>query len=136
VQPGGAFIRGDDWIDPESIVGILRNELRMEAVRLDPSLMPPAAGISKDDFLNSLGAHTTETLVAAEWTHYTSPADRLKIIEQRIDSESWILTDELFEKVLAHLYKTARSLHDDLEKPQPVKRRFVLTIMRGEWATS
>ncbi len=133
LQPGGAFIQGDDWIDPQSVVGMLRNELRMHAVRLDPSLMPPAAGISKADYLKSLGGRTVEKVVAAEWTQHISPADRLRIVEQRIDSESWILTDDLFEKVVAHLYDFAADHWDDLETPQPVRRQFVLTVTRGEW---
>ena len=133
LKSGGAFIQGDDWIDPHSVVGRLRDELRMHAVRLNPNLMPPAAGISKADFMATLGGTEVTEYIAAEWTTYMSPNDRIAVVEQRIDAESWILTDDEFEKMLIHLREFAANIWDDLDEKQPVTRRFKLKITRGDW---
>lgn len=133
LRPDGLLIRGDDWVDPQSVVGRLRNGLRMHAARLDPSLMPPSAMAPRKDYLSELGATETTEIVAVEWVTHISAAERLAAIEQRVDNESWILTDTLFERVLDHLKQDAENLWPDLEAQQPVKRRFVLKITRGEW---
>jgi ubiquinone/menaquinone biosynthesis C-methylase UbiE len=133
LSSGGAFIQGDDWIDPQSVVGRLRDELRMQAVRLDPSLMPPAAGVSKAQVLAELGGKDVTEVVAAEWTVEISPAERLAAVEQRIDAESWILTEDLFDEAVQHLWSFAAEQWPDLEARQPVTRRFVLKITRGDW---
>ena len=133
LKSDGVFIQGEDWIDPQSVMGKLRDELRMHAVRLDPSLMPPAAGVSRARFMQELGAHETTEVIAAEWVTWISPNERLEIIKQRIDAESWILSDELFDKMLVHLHDFAQSLWPDLDEKQPVNRRFVLKIAHGDW---
>lgn len=133
LQPGGAFIQGDDWIDPHSVVGRLRDELRRHAIRLNPNLMPPAAGISKADFMATLGGTDKTDLIVAEWTTYMSPNDRIAVVEQRIDAESWILTDDEFKKMLIHLREFSAGIWDDLDEKQPVTRRFKLKITRGDW---
>lgn len=133
LRPDGVLIQGADWIDPESCVGMLRDELRRHAVRLDPALMPPAAGISRGEYLMQLGAENTETQIAAEWVTQVSPNERLEAIEQRVDAESWILSDAIFEKMLAHLRDYAAQHWHHLDAPQTVIRRFILTISRGNW---
>ncbi|NDJ60443.1 MAG: class I SAM-dependent methyltransferase [Chloroflexi bacterium] len=135
LRPGGVFIQGDDWIDPASVVGRLRDELRMHAVRLDPNLMPPAAGISKAQALADLGGTDVTEIVVAEWTAMISPAERLATVEARIDAESWIFTDAQFAQVLDHLRGFAADLWPNLDEQQPVTRRFVLKITRGAWHT-
>ncbi|MGJ3239685.1 MAG: class I SAM-dependent methyltransferase [Anaerolineae bacterium] len=129
----GAFIQGDDWIDPQSVIGRLRNEMRRYAVTMDPSLMPPAAGVSKTEVLAQLGGTEHEEHIAAEWSTWISPNERLAAIEQRIDNESWIFTDEQFGQAFKHMQDCAASWWDDLDQPQEVKRRFTLKITRGEW---
>lgn len=136
LRAGGAIIQGDDWIDPTSVIGIMRHELRMHAVRLDPSLMPPAALASKQDYMLELGGTTHEEIIAAEWEIMMSPAERLDIIEQKVDAESWIFSDEMFAKMLAHLRQFAAQKWPDLEAQQVVKRRFVLKVTRGDWGAA
>jgi SAM-dependent methyltransferase len=133
LHPEGVFIQGEDWMDPQSVMGRLRDELRQQAVRLDASLMPPAALVSRGQLLAQMGAGATEEIVAAEWTTHISAAERLAVIEQRIDAESWILSPALFSPVMTHLRDFAASLWPDLEAPQPVTRRFILKITRGDW---
>lgn len=133
LRTDGAFIIGNDWIDPASVTGRLRNEVRRYAVTLDPSLMPPAAGISKQDLLADLGGTHHAQVIAAEWSEWISPNERFEVMKQRLDSESWIFTDEQFEQVMTHLNDCATDWWDDLDKKQEVKRRFILNITRGNW---
>lgn len=133
LKPGGAFIQGDDWIDPESVVGRLRDELRQRAMALSPNARPPAAGISKQQMLADLGGTETEERIAAEWVTWVSPQDRLDAIEQRMDAESWFLPDDVFDVLFDQLQTFSAETWPDLTQKQPVTRRFVLKITRGAW---
>ncbi len=133
LRPGGAFIQGDDWIDPQSVVGRLRDELRMRAVALSPALMPPSAVASKQAFLTDLGGTELSEVVAAEWTTWISPAERLEAIENRMDAESWFLPADMFATLVEQLRDFAAATWPNLETKQAVTRRFVLKITRGDW---
>lgn len=134
LRPGGVFIQGDDWIDPQSVTGQLRDELRRQAMALSPMTRPPAAGISKQDYLHQLGGTELEELIAAEWTTWLSPNERLNTIEQRLDAESWMFTDEIFTILFQKLQSYAAETWADLDEKQPVTRRFLLQVSRGNWA--
>lgn len=133
LRPGGVFIEGNDWLDPQSVLGVLRDELRAQAAALMPTSMPPSAQIDRAALLASLGASERAELVAAEWTITISPAERLKAIAERRDNESWILPDEVFAAILPRLYERASALWGDLDAPQPVTRRFTMQRWRGDW---
>lgn len=133
LRPGGAFIQGDDWIDPQSVVGRLRDELRQRALALSPNLRPPAAGISKQTLLAELGGDEVSEVVAAEWTTWISPEQRLEAVANKMDAESWFLPDGLFAELLQQLRDYAADQWPDLTQEQPVTRRFVLKITRGVW---
>lgn len=134
LRPTGAFIQGDDWIDPQSVVGLLRDQLRQLALALSPKLMPPAAGISKQEWLAELGGQEVTEVIAAEWTTWVSPAERLQAVADRMDAESWFLPDEMFATLLRQLQEFAAATWPDLETRQAVTRRFVLKVTRGNWA--
>lgn len=133
LRPGGAFIQGRDWVDPASVVGQLRDELRRLALHYAPDLLPPAAGVPLAQQLAHRGGHTVNEHQAAEWTTTLSPAERLAMVEQRIDAESWIIPDHLFGAVCDDLRAFAARTWPDLDAPQTVTRRFLLTVTRGEW---
>lgn len=133
LRPDGLFLRGDDWIDPASVVGQLRNHLRHLAVKHSPDLMPPSAMISIDERLAGLGATETREHIAAEWTMMVSAEERLQAVEQRIDAESWILPPNLFDTILQELRDFAAKQWDDLTQPQPVTRRFIVKTTHGNW---
>lgn len=133
LRADGAFIQGDDWIDPNSVTGQLRDELRRQAMALSPMTRPPAAGISKQEFLHQLGGTDLEEITAAEWTTWLSPNERLQTIEQRLDAESWMFTDELFNILFQKLQAFAADTWADLDEKQPVTRRFLLKVFRGNW---
>lgn len=132
LRPAGVFVQGDDWIDPESVVGSLRDELRRHAVRLKPDLMPPSARAAQRAAFTEQPGGAVQEIVAAEWTTYVSPAERLKSVEERTDAESWILTPDLFDAMLAHLRDYAANIWPDLDEPQPVTRRFILKVSQKE----
>jgi ubiquinone/menaquinone biosynthesis C-methylase UbiE len=133
LRPDGMLIQGEDWIDPKSVVGFMRDELRRYVAELRPDMMPPAAQRSRADLIRDLGGTETTETVAAEWTLQVSPAERLRAIEERKDAESWILPQPLFEKVLAHMREVAAATWSDLEARQPVTRRFNVKVTRGDW---
>lgn len=133
LQPDGVLVQGEDWIDPDSVVGQLRNLLRDIVIEIAPNFRPPAAGVSRKQFLADLGGTQTEEVIAAEWQGEISPAQRLQEIEARIDAESWILPDDLFDTVFARLQDYAAKTWPNLEETQPVTRRFVLKVTRGSW---
>jgi SAM-dependent methyltransferase len=133
MRPGAAFIEGNDWVDPQSVTGALRDALRAKVAALRPDFLPPAASAARDAFLRELGGGDPQEFVVAEWLTYASPAERLSAIAERLDSESWVLPDDLFEVVLDHLREYAAARWGDLNTPQPVTRRFLMKVWRGAW---
>lgn len=133
MRPGAVFVEGNDWIDPQSVTGALRDELRAKVAALTPSFMPPAANADRETLLRKLGGGEFHELVVAEWIVHASPAERLSAIAERRDNESWVLPPALFDAVLAHLRDYAAARWDDLETPQPVTRRFLMKVWRGDW---
>lgn len=136
LRPGGVLIQGEDWIDPHSVVGRLRDELRARTLALAPQARPPSAGISLQQTLHSLGGSEQSTLIAAEWTTWVSARERLAQIENRLDAESWFLPDDLFVLLLQQLRDFAAETWPDLDEQQPVTRRFVLQLTRGSWQSA
>ncbi|MCB0016472.1 MAG: class I SAM-dependent methyltransferase [Anaerolineales bacterium] len=133
LRPGGVFIQGDDWIDPESVTGRLRDELRRQAMALYPDARPPAAGIAKESFWDAMGATAKQTMIAAEWTTWLSPNERLNLIEQRMDAESWMFPQPIFDQLFARLQAYASATWADLDAQLPVTRRFNFTVTTGNW---
>lgn len=133
LTPSGLFLRGKDWIDPASVVGMLRNHLRVLAVKHAPNLMPPSAGLSIDETLAERGGTELSEHILAEWTTEISANQRLEIVQNKLDAESWIIPQELFPTIFAELQEFARQNWDDLDKPQTVTRRFTVRVTQGHW---
>lgn len=136
LRAGGAFIQGRDWVDPNSVAGQIRNELRQYVMKLSPTLRPPATG--KDlalalAELSGVPPSREAEIVAAEWEVAVSPAEMLASIAARNQAESWVLTDELLEAVVTHLQSWTATLWPDLHQKQPVTQRFLLSVTRGPW---
>ena len=113
LRPGGALIRGDDWYDPQSVFGRLRDELRRQALAMSPEMKPPAAGVSMQELLRALGGTASAHEVAASWSIRMSPAERLAAYEQRMDNESWFLPEPVFRPLYAHLQQVAAQTWPD-----------------------
>lgn len=133
LRPGGVLIRGDDWIDPQSAIGSMRNALRRHVIDLAPEFLPPSAMVSKEDFLSELGGTEHSEQTAAAWTVQMSPAEHLDKIDRKVDPESWVLPDELYQKVRQYMHDYAAEQWSDVNAPQPVNREFRLKITRGNW---
>jgi len=133
LKADGVFIQGDDWIDPKSVVGMMRNELRRFIISKSTDFIPPSAGVSREQVLADLGGTNQEEIIAAEWTTMVSPADRLRVVENRADAESWVLPVELYDETLQHLRDYATQNWSDVEEKQPCTRRFLLKVTRGNW---
>ncbi|MGF1507628.1 MAG: class I SAM-dependent methyltransferase [Anaerolineae bacterium] len=133
LRSDGVFIQGRDWVDPESVIGKMRWELRRYVMETAPSIRPPAMQVSREDVIKQLGGTITQRAIVADWTIQASPAEWLHIVEQRLDPESWVLDDETFERVYDHLAAYAQETWPDLEAQQTVNRQFLFSFTRGSW---
>lgn len=133
LQPGGLFIQGRDWLDPDSCAGILRAKLRETVMALAPGLRPTAAA-SPAVMANALtalgGSHDAEQ-IAARWAVDISPAALVDQMEQRAHNETWMLDEGLLREAVKQLRHWIAVEWDDPAQPLPVERRFVLTVTRG-----
>jgi SAM-dependent methyltransferase len=130
LRPGGLFIQGRDWRDPNSCSERLRARLREAVMGLLPGARPPGAGAAIGQALAKLGGVIEPEAVAAEWTGHTSPAKVIQGMASRADAETWALDDALLEAAVTQVRVWAESTWDDLEAEQEIPQRFVLTPMR------
>lgn len=130
LRPGGVFIQGRDWRDPQSCVGRLRSKLRETLMDLLPGSRPPGAGAAIGQALAKLGATVAPEVVAASWVAPISPAQVLEEMAARSDAETWVLDDVTLNAALERLRAWAVSVYDDLNQPEMVERRFVLQAAR------
>lgn len=133
LKPSGLLIQGADWIDPQSVTGRLRDELRKLAMAQLPNAKPPSAGVDRATYLEQLGATNRETIVAAEWETQITPAERLAQIEQRLDAESWFLPQAAFNALYEQLVTFSVESWSDQHQSYTVRRRFMLTVTHGNW---
>lgn len=130
LRPGGVFIQGRDWRDPQSCVGRLRSKLRETLIDLLPGARPPGAGAAIGQALAKLGAMAEPEVVAASWVAPISPAQVLEEMRSRSDAETWVLDDVTLNAALERLRAWAASVYSDLNQPEMVERRFVLQAAR------
>lgn len=129
----GLVIQGRDWRDPQSCAALVRSKLREAVIARAPGTKPPAAGAATGQALMRLGATASEEIIAASWTTWTTPAAVLDGMARRDDAETWALPDDVLESALADARSWAAVTWDDLDAPQAVEQRFVLTLTRGAW---
>lgn len=133
VKPGGAVLLGRDWIDPQSCAGALRMQFRQAVVELSDSVTSPITAGHIVQELIDLGALATDSgqeNCAAEWQTSLSPRQILDGIRSKDDQESWVLPDDLLERVMARLDTYAGAQWSDLDAGQQVTRRFVYSLFR------
>lgn len=130
LRPGGVFIQGRDWRDPQSCAGRLRSKLRETLMDLLPGARPPGAGAAIGQALAKRGATVEPEVTAASWMAPISPAQVLEEMASRSDAETWVLDDATLNAALERLRAWAASVYDDLNQPEMVERRFVLQAAR------
>lgn len=133
VRSGGAIILARDWIDPKSFAGQLRNVFRQAVVDLSESVDFPMGARGFVQQLIELGVSAVnagEEMTAAEWQTELTPREVLDGIRSRDDAESWVLPDDLLERVMERLDTVAEEQWPDLDAPQAVTRRFVYSLFR------
>ncbi len=133
LKPGGFFLRGNDWLAPDSVVNQFRNQLRLFVMNARPDMKPPGAGIDLNAILTDLGGGAVVTQTVTEWTTYAVPAEVLATIANRTHSESWVLPDQMLEPAVAEIQRWATATWPDLNGEQPVLHRFELEVMQGTW---
>jgi len=130
LRPGGVLLQGQDWRAPESCVGLLRGRLRSLVIELLPGARPPGAGAAVPQALARLGGATGEPTVAARWTRAVSPAEVLAGMAARVDAETWALPEDVLGVAITRLHAWAELQWGDLDLPQEVEHRFLLTETR------
>lgn len=130
VRVGGAIIQGTDWRDPSSCIGLLRGQLRQAVMDLVPGARPPGAGAAVNQHLARLGAPAGEPIEAARWQRAISPAEVIAGMAARIDAETWILSDDILQAAVERVRAWAEQRWTDLNEPQVVEHRFLLTVSR------
>ncbi len=133
LRPSAVFIMGRDWIDPESMSGQLQNVLRRTVMTLAQGQLKPPAGWGQiATKLEELGFAPRqvgdEDIVAAEWEVELTPAQFIEGVKLRTNPESWILSDEWIEPVVADLEAAAAEQWPGMDEPRKVRRRFLLTV--------
>jgi ubiquinone/menaquinone biosynthesis C-methylase UbiE len=135
LRPGGSFMLGRHWIDPMSVTGRLRLELRKVVMMRAPKMEPPAAYATQEAYLKTMGGEAGVEHMVVEWQTHISPAAMLDAQESRQDNESWILDDQMLPDVMAQLRTWAPTQWEDMTTPQAVTNRFYLQVVRGQWHT-
>lgn len=140
LRPGATLVLGRDWIDPESLAGMIRNRFRQTVVQVGTDMLPPGAtaaapptgGAAIVQHLVSLGAQPVGQgeIVAAEWRTQLSPRQILDGIRSRDDAESWVLPDDVLTETMRRLDAFAAEQWPDLDEAQAVTRRFLLGVFR------
>lgn len=138
LKPQGCMILGRDWTDPDCMAGRLQDQFRRVVVELmGPQLKAPTSGAVIAQTIEEFGGKPINLgptdVVAAEWMTDTSPAEFVTSIREKTFPESWVLTDEYLDSVSDRIEFYAETHWPDLSQPQPVKRRFLLSVFRGEF---
>lgn len=133
LRPGGLFVQGRDWLDPESCAGRLRAKLRDVVMGLAPGLRPTAAASPQvmARVLSDMGGSHDPEIVAASWSIDVSPATIVDQMEQRTHNETWMLDDALLAEAVRQLREWIAIEWSDPQQPLPVERRFMLSVTRG-----
>jgi ubiquinone/menaquinone biosynthesis C-methylase UbiE len=136
MKPGGAVILGRDWVDPKSMAGSMQNAFRRAVIdQAGPQLKAPTGGKVIAETIVGLGFDPEyvgeHEVVAAEWDITVSPAEFIAAVRRRANPESWILTDDIMEPVVASITRFAEEKWPDLDKQRTVTRRFMLTVFRN-----
>jgi ubiquinone/menaquinone biosynthesis C-methylase UbiE len=136
IKPGGAVILGRDWVDPKSMAGSMQNAFRRAVIeQAGPQLKAPTGGKVIAETIVNLGFDPEhvgdDEIVAAEWDITISPAEFIAAVRRRANPESWILTDDIMEPVVAAITRFAAEKWPGLDEPRTVTRRFMLTVFRN-----
>jgi SAM-dependent methyltransferase len=130
LRPGGVFVQGRDWRDPQSCAERLRGKLREVVMGLLPGARPPGAGAAIGQALARLGGRAEQDVVAVKWTGRTSPAAVIAAMAGRADAETWVLEEAVLSAAVAQVRDWAANTWDDLAAEQEIEQRFVLSVLR------
>ena len=128
LKPGGLFIEGRDWDDPESCAMQIRGMMRQTIIELSPGIRPPGAGAARQQFLTRLGGTTQPDQVAARWQATTSPAEVIATMRQRNDPETWAIEPTLLTATLDRVEEWGRTRWPDFTAAMPYERRFLVGV--------
>jgi len=135
LRPGGYMLLGRDWVDPQSFAGEIRMTFRRTVVDTAETISMPPMARQFVEALVDAGATAVddgEEKTAAEWQTQLTVRQLLDQIRTKDDPESWVLPDELLERVMEKLDQWADDTYaGQLDTPMDVTRRFVYSVLRA-----
>ncbi len=132
LKPEGIFVIGRDVLDEESCAGVMRTQSRMITGEIAPEMRPTdAAGPALFQFIQQQGWQMQRPVKACEWTERVSPAMILDRMESGTHNETWSLTRDQIDALMAKLRPWAEQQFDDLDREEDVKWEFMLYPIHG-----
>lgn len=132
LKPEGTFIIGRDVLDEESGAALLRSQSRMFTLDIAPEMHPTdAAGPALFQEIQKLGGQMTRPVVACSWIEQVSIAEILERMENGIHNETWSLSREQIDALMAKVRPWAESHFDDIHAVEDVKWEFHLYPISG-----
>ncbi|GAB3096445.1 class I SAM-dependent methyltransferase [Aestuariicella hydrocarbonica] len=132
LKPEGLFLIGRDVLDEESCAGILRSMSRYFTVDIAPEMKPTdAAGPALFQKIQEMGGSMTRPVVASSWIEKVSANEILQRMEDGVHNETWSLSREVIDELMAKLRPWAQENIADLDAVEDVKWEFHVYPISG-----
>ncbi|MBY6189569.1 class I SAM-dependent methyltransferase [Microbulbifer agarilyticus] len=132
LKPEGVFIIGRDVLDEESNASALRSQSRMFTVDIAPEMRPTdAAGPTLFQEIQKLGGQMTRPVVGCKWIEKVSIAEIMDRMENGVHNETWSLSREQIDALMAKVRPWAESHFDDIHAVEDVQWEFHLYPING-----
>ncbi len=133
LKPGGVYIDSTQWHDTSSRLTRIRDQWRTLVEAQGAQWRRPGAQ-SREELnaeLKSQGAQIEEVEVLRYYATAT-PRERLDQIHDRVCSDAWDVSDEVFEATFKEITAWTKREIGPLDKPITEERRFILRIAKFE----
>ncbi len=133
LKPAGAFLLG--WgghADPGSPMGEVRERWRAAVIARGGSVERPGEHDPRRVIatLEGMGFRLAAEEDIASWTTWTSLAEVLHTIEERVFSDAWAVPESIHQAALQEVRRWLREIGAELEKPLQQQHTFHLAVLR------
>lgn len=132
LKPEGVFVIGRDVLDEESCAGKLRSMSRRITGEIAPEMRPTdAAGPALFQHVAQQGWEMGRPVKACSWVERVSPTTILQRMNDGTHNETWSLSREQIDQLMAKLIPWAQQNFDDLDAEEDVSWEFMLYSIHG-----
>ena len=132
LKPEGTFVIGRDVLDEDSCAGQLRSMSRQITGEIAPEMIPTdAAGPALFQFITEKGWEMVRPVKACAWIECVSPATIMDRMADGTHNETWSLSREQIDALMARLRPWAEENFDDLHAEEDVQWEFMLYPIHG-----